>query len=80
MIRVQVSQEAARQLNKMVELFASAILPNQDLLELVKEINLSIAKEATDAREKKAEGVRVPQPPPQRGGLVRSKRGENHFA
>ncbi len=80
MIRVQVSQEAARQLNKMVELFGSAILPNQELIELIREINKSLAKGEIDAREKEAEGVRVSQPPPQRSGLVRSKRGQNHFA
>jgi hypothetical protein len=81
MIEVRVSQEAARQLAKMIELFGSSILPNSELNKLLDQINGLLPKEIGNAREKEAESVRLPEPAPQRGGLVRAvKRGVNHFA
>ena len=80
-IEVKVSQEAARQLAKVIELFGSGILPNSELAKLLGQINESLAKEVSNAREEETESVRVSEPAPQRSGLVRAvKRGVNHFS
>ena len=81
---VRMSKGAAEQLVKIIELHGSSILPNKDLLLLMKEVSRVFFNNDTgdspDATKEKVDSVRLQESPPPRGGLVRKvKRGESHF-
>lgn len=88
-VTIAVTKAAIQQLNKIIELHGSSVLPNKDLAQLVADINEGWIKlesaNRKDAKDgegaKDADRVRVSEPAPQRRGLVRAvKRGVDHFA